>query len=163
MKKFLIAFICGLIGVVLGFGCYMIADERGWIPDKEDPPKLVIDTVEYTTPVIYTIQDIQKIHADCIKQFVEDSVFRCIPSSVIPSISAVLLKRDGNITIQAVVDEYINNSLIYNTLAIQDKPQNTTQISTEKEVRNKNDTVQYQFVDTTINGNNIKMAKKLIQ
>lgn len=161
MKKFLLALMCGLIGVILGFGCYMVASDRGWIPDKEEIPQLTADTTMYSAPVFYSVQGIQKLQADCIAQFIEDSVFRCMPSDIMQSVATVVLKRDGQITIRAIIEEYNNNPLIYNTL-IAPEPANFKPLPPDEPVvKNKNDTAAYQVIDTTINGTAMKIAKKI--
>lgn len=104
----------------------------------------IIDKV--LNPTFKTVSEVCQYKERSAKEFYTDSLFIHMPNEVFINVATVVYNRDGILTKDAVINEYIHGKSIYDNLKDKQLPKDTT--------------YKRQTVDTIINGKHFQLIEK---
>ncbi len=107
----------------------------------------VVKTIdEVLNPTFKTVSEVCQYKERSAEEFYTDSLFIHMPNEVFINVATVVYNRDGILTKDAVIDEYIHGKSIYDNLRDKQLPKDTA--------------YKRQTVDTIINGKHFQLVEK---
>lgn len=128
MKHFITGFLTLLVGLLIG------AIYLNWPSEwrlKDEPPQTEELTVsqqiqEFLDPSFENSNDVLLFRRALLQDAYIDSVFYAIPNDVLENVAIVAINKQGRVTKEGIVVEYMNNQDVYNNLPPPDKTTETS-------------------------------------
>lgn len=154
LKRFIDIVMCVLIVILMLTLAFIASSCDQGLEKKQEPyakhqndSLYVVKTIdEVLNPKFKTVNEVCQYKKRSAEEFYTDSLFIHMPNKVFINVATVVYNRDGILTKDAVINEYIHGKSIYDNLIDKQSQKDTT--------------YKKQTIDTIIDGKHFQLIEK---
>lgn len=159
-----------LAALLMVIGCLTACDRVSKETPSNNQTTIEESVDQYFNPTFDDVDALIMYRDILAKDYVADSVFRCMPETALKNAATVCINRYGNATPRGVVDEYQANMDVYSNLkpplsnsTQNEEPSICEKPSIKNEATQTTRAVSHEYYDTIIDGKKamIKLTKEV--